>query len=63
MSLVSYETDRSVMSFDKTQAFNVNKVYLYKKAQINPYIKLYNSGGSKSDSKGAYDLLDQGTFF
>ena len=63
MSLVSYESDRTVTTFDKTQAFNSSKVYLYKKAQVNPYIKLYNSGGAKSDSKGAYDLIEQGTFF
>ena len=63
MQIVSYESDRVVSTFDKSNAFDSNKVYLYKKVQINPFIKLYNSGGSKTDSKGTYDLINQGTFF
>jgi hypothetical protein len=63
LEMVSYESNRTVMTFDKTEAFDSSKVYLYKQVQINPYIKLYNSGGAKTDSKGTYDLVNQGTFF
>jgi hypothetical protein len=63
MQLVSFESDRVVKTFDKSNAFDSAKVYLYKKVQINPSIKVYNSGGSKTDYKGAYDIVNQGTFF
>jgi len=63
VSLVSYEANRKIVSFDKTMTFDPSKIYLYKKAEIKPYIKIYHSGGSLSDSKGSYDSLLQGVFY
>ena len=63
LSLVSYEATRKIVSFDKTFTFDSSKIYLYKNTEIKPYIKLYNSGGTLSDSQGAYDRILQGTFY
>lgn len=63
LSLISFETVRKVISFDKTFAFDASKIYLHKQMEIKPYIKLYNSGGALSDSKGSYDNILQGTFY
>jgi hypothetical protein len=63
LSLISFETARKVISFDKTLAFDSSKIYLYKQMEIKPYIKVYNSGGALSDSKGTYDNILQGTFY
>ena len=62
-SLVSYETNRRIKSFDKTGSFDASKIYLYKQVEVKPYIKVYNSGGSLSDSLGAYDNVPQGLFY
>lgn len=61
--LVSYETNRRIKSFDKTGNFDASKIYLYKQVEVKPYIKVYNSGGSLSDSLGAYDNVPQGLFY
>jgi len=61
-SLVSYEANRKIVSFDKTMTFDSSKIYLYKNTEIRPYIKIYHSGGLLSDSKGSYDSLLQGVF-
>jgi hypothetical protein len=63
MALVSYESTRKLVSFDKTMTMSSNKIYLYKQMEIKPYIKLYNSGGSLTDSSGAYDRISQGIFY
>ena len=63
MSLVSYESTRKMISFDKTMTLSSDKVYLYKQMEIRPYIKLYNSGGSLTDSLGLYDKIPQGIFY
>lgn len=63
MSLVSYETDRKIISYDKTENFNSSKIYMYKQVELRPYIKLYHAGGAKTDSYGKYDSIIQGTFF
>lgn len=63
LSLISYEAVRKVISFDKTFTFDASKIYLYKQMEIRPYVKLYNSGGTLSDSKGSYDRILQGTFY
>jgi len=63
LNLVSYELDRKIITLNKADAFSNSKIYLYKQVQVLPYIKLYNSGGSKSDADGTYDLVPQGTFF
>jgi hypothetical protein len=61
--LVSYETNRRIKSFDKIGNFDASKIYLYKQVEVKPYIKVYNSGGSLSDSLGAYDNVPQGLFY
>jgi hypothetical protein len=63
VSLVSYESTRKLVSFDKTMTMSSDKIYLYKQMEIKPYIKLYNSGGSLTDSSGAYDRIPQGIFY
>jgi hypothetical protein len=63
MSLVSYESTRKLVSFDKTMTMSSDKIYLYKQMEIKPYIKLYNSGGSLTDSLGTYDTIPQGVFY
>jgi hypothetical protein len=62
-SLVSYETNRRIKSFDKIGNFDASKIYLYKQVEVKPYIKVYNSGGSLSDSLGSYDNVPQGLFY
>ena len=63
MSLIAYEATRKMMSFDKTMNLSSDKIYLYKQMEIKPYIHLYNSGGSLTDSLGKYDKIIQGTFY
>ena len=63
MSLVSYEDSRQVVSFDKTMTFDSTKTYLYKMVQVAPYFKIYHAAGTLSDSRGAYDKVNQGSFY
>ncbi len=63
MSLVSYEDSRQVVSFDKTMTFDSTKTYLYKMVQVAPYFKIYHAAGTLSDSGGAYDKINQGSFY
>ena len=57
------DATEQIVSFDKTFTFDASKIYLYKNTEIKPYIKLYNSGGTLSDSQGSYDKILQGTFY
>lgn len=63
MNLVSYESSRKIISFDKTLAFDSSKIYLYKKIEVKPYFKLYGSFGTFTDSVGTYEKINQGTFY
>ena len=63
LELVSYETTRKIVTYDKTNTFDSSKIYLYKQMEIKPSIKLYNSGGALSDSLGAYDNISQGIYY
>jgi len=63
MSLISYEDTRKMISFDKTMTLDSSKIYLYKQMEIKPYIHIYNSAGTLSDSKGSYDRILQGSFY
>ena len=56
LGLVSYETVRKIISFDKTFTFDASKIYLYKQIEINPYYKLYNSDQT-------FEKINQGTFY
>lgn len=63
MNLVSYETDRKIVSFDKANSFDSSKIYMYKQVELRPSIKLYHTNGAKTDAYGKYDNISQGTFF
>lgn len=63
LGLISYEDSRTVQSFDKTFTFDSSKIYLYKQIEVKPYIKLYHSAGTLSDSSGAYERINQGVFY
>jgi hypothetical protein len=56
MSLVSYESTRKIISFDKTFTLDSSKIYLYKQIEIKPYYKLYNSDQT-------YEKINQGVFY
>lgn len=62
LNLVSYEDNRSVKVYDKTSTIDITKIYLYKKALINPFIKLYYAGASSTDTYGTYESIPQGQF-
>jgi hypothetical protein len=61
--LVSYELDRKIKTYDKAGTLDSSKIYLYKQVEVKPYIKVYNSGGSLTDSLGTYDNIPQGVFY
>lgn len=63
MDLVSFESDRKIISYDKGTAFDASKLYMYKSAELKPYIKVYNTGAPYSDSKGQYEKVKQGTYY
>ncbi len=63
LELISYESSRKIATYDKTNTLDSSKIYLYKQMEIKPYIKLYNSGGTLSDSLGAYDNVPQGVYY
>jgi hypothetical protein len=63
LQLVSYEAARKIVTYDKTNTLDSSKIYLYKQMEIKPYIKLYNSSGSLSDSLGSYDNIPQGVYY
>jgi hypothetical protein len=63
LELISYEDTRKIVTYDKTNTLDSSKIYLYKQMEIKPYIKLYNSGGTLSDSLGAYDNVPQGIYY
>jgi hypothetical protein len=56
LGLVSYETIRKIISFDKTFTFDASKIYLYKQVEIKPYYKLYNSDQT-------FEKINQGVFY
>jgi len=56
LGLVSYETTRKIISFDKTFTLDASKVYLYKQVEVNPYYKLYNADQT-------YEKINQGVFY
>ncbi len=62
-SLVSYESTRKIVPYEKGNAFSASSIYLYKHAELNPYIKVYYSGAPLTDSAGAYQKVKQGTFY
>jgi hypothetical protein len=54
LNRISYEDTRKIISYDKTLTLDSSKIYLYKQMEIKPFIKLYNSGGTLTDSMGTY---------
>jgi hypothetical protein len=62
MDLVSYESTRKIITYEKGTAFSSSSLYMYKSAELKPYIKVYYSGAPYTDSKGTYEKVKQGTF-
>jgi len=62
-SLISYESARKIISYEKGTAFNSSNLYMYKNVELNPYIKVYYSGAPLSDTEGNYEKVKQGTFY
>mgnify|MGYP003334513575 FL=1 len=63
INLVSYESPREAVSYDKSMILDNTKVYFYKRVEISPYYKVYHSAGTLSDSKGSYEKINQGVFY
>jgi len=61
--LISYETTRKIVPYEKGTAFSASSIYMYKHAELNPYIKVYYSGAPFTDSGGTYAKVKQGTFY
>lgn len=63
MDLVSYEATRKIISYEKGLAFSASSLYIYKSAELKPYIKVYYSGAPYTDTVGQYEKVKQGTFY
>jgi hypothetical protein len=63
MDLVSYESTRKIITYEKGTAFDSSKLYMYKSVELRPYIKVYYSGAPYTDSKGTHERVKQGTFY
>jgi hypothetical protein len=65
LSMNKYDTSSlKILSYDKTSTnFATNIIYLYKDAEIKPFLKVYYTGAPLSDSKGNYEKVSQGTFY
>jgi len=63
LDLVSYEAARKIITYDKGTSFSASKLYMYKSAELKPYIKVYYSGAPYTDSKGTYEKVKQGTYY
>jgi hypothetical protein len=63
LDLVSYEASRKIIAYDKGTAFSASNLYIYKSAELKPYIKVYYSGAPYTDSKGTYEKVKQGTYY
>ena len=62
-SLISYESPRKIISYEKGTAFSSSYLYMYKGVELTPYIKVYYSNAAFTDSKGTYEKVKQGTFY
>jgi hypothetical protein len=63
LDLVSYEAARKIITYDKGTTFSASSLYMYKSAELKPYIKVYYSAAPYTDSKGAYEKVKQGTYY
>ncbi len=62
-NLVSYESDRKIITYEKGTSFNSSYIYMYKNSQIEPYVKVYSDNATLTDSEGKYYKVKQGTFY
>jgi len=62
-SLVSYESTRKIISYEKGTALSSSYLYMYKGAELKPHIKVYYSAGPSTDTKGNHQKVKQGTFY
>ena len=63
INLISYESPREAVSYDKSMTLDSTKLYFYKRVEISPYYKIYHSAGTLSDSRGSYEKINQGVFY
>jgi hypothetical protein len=63
IDLVSYETTRKIITYEKGNSFSASSLYMYKSAELKPYVKVYYSGAPYTDSKGTYEKVKQGTYY
>ena len=54
-----------IVNYDKSSSYAIDtsKIYLYKKAELNPYINVYHSDGSYGSGSNKYDKVFQGKFY
>jgi hypothetical protein len=62
-SLVSYESTRKIISYEKGTSLSSSYLYMYKGAELKPHIKVYYSAGPSTDTKGNHQKVKQGTFY
>jgi len=67
LNIIRY--DKTSMQFKGFNKYNISetidssKVYLFKNAELVPYIKVYHVDGTSSDTQGTYFKIPQGTFY
>ncbi|NDB60530.1 hypothetical protein EB001_19090, partial [bacterium] len=56
---------RQIINYDKSDSYAIDtsKIYLYKQAELNPYIIVYHSNGSYGSGSNKYDKIVQGKFY
>jgi hypothetical protein len=50
-------------SYSKSDTIDTSNIYFHKNAEINLFMKLYDSAGEFSDSRGNYYKIQQGVFY
>lgn len=66
LNLSKYNTAAPEMvTYQSASDFQINqsKIYMYKNAELRPYIKIYHSGGSLGPTGGKYDNIYQGYYY
>ena len=63
IDLISYESPRKTITYRKNDVLDSSKTYMFKHAEVKPYIKLYYSGAPLSDSYGDYEKIKNGTYY
>jgi hypothetical protein len=53
----------SFKSYSKSDVIDTSNIYLYKNAEVNLFMKLYDAGGESQDTRGKYYKIQQGVFY